>query len=94
MKSLPPSVEAYRRTPEFDESSVPKALRASHSTKAGVWGRIVVLEGALHYRIPASAEDVLLEPGREGVVEPQVEHAVEPAGPVRFFVEFLREPSA
>ncbi|HPG29102.1 MAG: DUF1971 domain-containing protein [Spirochaetaceae bacterium] len=95
MKALPEGARAYRRTPEFDETSVPDALLRRHDTKAGTWGRIHVLEGRLRYRIlePAREEHVL-EPGRDGIVEPQVPHEVEPLGPVRFYVEFLREESA
>jgi tellurite resistance-related uncharacterized protein len=91
MKTLPAAVQAYRRTAEFDEASTPAALRRRHTTKAGVWGRIRVLEGALLYRILEPApEEHRLTPGADGIVEPEVPHEVEPLGRVRFFVEFLR----
>ena len=91
MKSLPEQMRPYRRTPEFTERSVPAALLRRHDTKAGVWGRIHVLEGELLYRILEPAiEEHLLSPGRDGVVEPEVPHEVAPRGRVRFFVEFLR----
>lgn len=51
MKQLPDTAVPYRRTSEFDEQSVPAGLLRAHSTKAGVWGRIRVLEGRLLYRI-------------------------------------------
>ena len=88
---LPSAVEAYRRTPEFTEESIPDGLRKPHRTKPGVWGRIVVLEGQLLYRIlqPASGE-LTLGADNPGVIEPEVEHEVEPLGRVRFFVEFYR----
>jgi len=91
MSSLPTDLEAYRQTPIFDEGTVPSGLLRRHTTKPGVWGRIQVLEGELVYRVlePESREERLV-PGRDGVVEPQVPHEVEPVGPVRFFVEFLR----
>ena len=94
MKSLPTDVVAYRRTKEFTEESVPGSfLGRRHDTKAGVWGRIRVLEGALRYRIlEPELEEHVLTPGHDGVVEPQVPHEVEPEGPVRFFIEFLRVP--
>ena len=93
MKSLPPDVRAYQRTKEFDESSVPAGLTRKHTTKAGVWGRICVLEGSLAYRIlEPETEEQLLAPGHDGVVEPEVPHEVEPRGSVRFYVEFLRVP--
>jgi tellurite resistance-related uncharacterized protein len=82
---------AYRRTPEFSESTIPAALRRHHATKAGVWARIHVIEGSLRYRIlePAGSE-YILTPERPGVVEPEVPHEVEAIGGVRFYVEFLR----
>ena len=91
MKSLPPTVEAYRRTPEFTEESVPDGLRKAHRTKPGVWGNIVVLEGRLRYRILQSPScEFMLDADNPGVVEPEVEHEVEPMGRMRFFVEFYR----
>lgn len=91
MKSLPTEVAAYRRTPEFSQATLPAGLRRRHTTKAGVWGRICVLEGALRYRIlEPQLEEHLLTPQHPGVVEPEVPHEVEPVGEVRFFVEFLR----
>jgi tellurite resistance-related uncharacterized protein len=91
MKSLPPDVQPYKRTAEFDEHSVPAGLLRGHRTKAGVWGRIQVIEGRLRYRIlEPEAEETVLGPDRPGVVEPTVAHEVEPLGHVRFFVEFWR----
>lgn len=91
MKNLPNDVVSYKRTPEFSEDSVPKGLLNAHQTKAGTWGKIVVLEGALRYRILEPETEVTdLTPDRYGVVEPTVLHDVEPLGSVRFFVEFYR----
>lgn len=93
---LPDGLEAYRRTPEFSEASVPKGLLRSHSTKAGVWGLIRVLEGQLLYQVTDSrrvpTERLLAAGDKPGVVEPEILHQVEPKGRVRFFVEFFREP--
>lgn len=91
MKPLPSTIEFYRRTPEFTEVTVPDGLRKAHRTRAGVWGRIVVLEGGLLYRIHASpAEEFRLDRDNPGVIEPGVEHEVEPLGQVRFLIEFYR----
>jgi tellurite resistance-related uncharacterized protein len=91
MKFLPTSILAYKRTPEFTERTVPAGLLRSHQTKDGVWGKIVVLEGSLLYRILEPAvEEILLSPDRHGVVEPTVRHEVVPSSGVRFFVEFHR----
>ena len=91
MESLPPDLEPYQRTKEFSENTVPSGLTHRHDTKAGVWGRICVVEGVLIYRIlEPEVEEHRLTPGVDGVVEPRVPHEVEPSGPVRFYVEFLR----
>lgn len=93
MKALPPDVVPYSRTREFTESTVPASLRSRHSTKAGVWARIRVLQGSLRYRIlEPRPEEHVLSPEAPGVVEPAIPHQVEPLGEVRFYVEFLRLP--
>jgi tellurite resistance-related uncharacterized protein len=93
MKTLPPNVTPYQRTREFTESTVPQGLLRRHTTKAGAWGCIHVLEGSLRYRILEPAlEEHVLTPGRPGIVEPGMPHEVEPLGNVRFYVEFLRAP--
>lgn len=91
MLKLPAHLQAYKRTPIFTESTVPAGLLKAHRTKAGTWGKIVVLEGQLRYRILEPApEDVLLGPDVHGVVEPSMAHEVAPLGEVRFYVEFYR----
>ena len=91
LKALPPDVFPYKRTPEFTESTVPAGLLRSHDTKGGVWGKIVVLEGTLLYRIlEPEVEEILLSANRSGVVEPTVKHEVVPSAGVRFYVEFHR----
>ena len=90
---IPENYEAYRRTPDFTEASVPAGLLSAHSTKHGVWALIRVIEGRLLYRVLASGlEEVLEAGGRPGVIEPEILHEVAPLGPVRFFVEFYRQP--
>ncbi len=91
MKALPDHVQPYRRTPTFDQDTVPAGLLRSHTTKAGVWARICVLEGKLRYRILTDpVHEHLLDPEHHGVVEPQVPHEIEPQGDVSFYVEFLK----
>lgn len=90
MKSLPDNVVAYKKTPEFDENSVPNGLLNNHQTKEGVWGKIVLLEGKLLYTINEPKEEIYLDANNFGVVEPTVYHQVKPLGKVRFYVEFYR----
>jgi tellurite resistance-related uncharacterized protein len=89
LKKLPHDLAPQRWTREFSESTVPAALRRRHTTRPGVWGRIVVLRGLLRYRIlEPSLEEHVLSSGCPGIVEPGVPHEVEPLGEVRFYVEF------
>ena len=91
MKALPEDVIVYKKTPEFDELSVPKGLLNAHQTKQGVWGKIVILEGQLQYTInKPEIEVVVLTENSYGVVEPEIFHEVKPIGKVRFYVEFYR----
>lgn len=90
MKSLPDNVVSYKRTPEFDEESIPEGLLKNHQTKADVWGKIVVLSGHLLYTIHEPFEEITLDINTFGVVEPTVLHQVKPVGSVRFYVEFYQ----
>ena len=85
---LPPGMKAYKRTPVFDQDSLPAGLRRSHRTKAGVWALIHVLQGSLQYRTFDPASETELTPRKPGVVRPGQLHEVQPLGPVRMFVEF------
>ena len=92
---IPEGFEPYKRTVQFDETTVPAALLADHATKRGVWAIIHVLAGRLTYRVePPLAREQIVEAGGTAVVVPQVKHRVLPDGPVQFFVEFHRKPSA
>ncbi|MXP29309.1 DUF1971 domain-containing protein [Porphyrobacter algicida] len=84
--------QPYRSTPVFDSDSLPKALRARHDTKAGVWGHICVLEGRLKLTVLDPPGESILEPGRPGIVLPQQPHFVTPLGEMRMQVHFYTEP--
>ncbi len=87
----PENYESHRRTPDFDEGSVPAGLRSDHTTKRGTWARIRVLSGALRYHVGAPIErSFRINPASPAVIVPEVPHRVETEGPVRFFVEFYR----
>ncbi len=92
MQRLPSGISAYKRTPHFTQESIPPGLLSAHSTKPGIWGLIVIVEGELLYRIlEPNLEEIRLSPRRFGVVEPTVRHEVVAIGNVEFYVEFLRE---
>jgi tellurite resistance-related uncharacterized protein len=89
---MPDGFIPYKRTPVFTEESVPAALRKDHTTKAGIWAKITVLEGKLRYRVAALDTDTEVSADNLGIVVPEVPHRVELLGAARFFVEFYRAP--
>ncbi len=91
MRELPEDVEVYKKTPIFNQLTVPAGLLKTHTTKAGTWGRIRVNKGKLLYIIESSPQqEIELNVSKYGVVEPQVPHYIKPLGEVEFFVEFLK----
>lgn len=87
----PENLTSFQRTPEFDEHSVPKGLLTNHATKAGVWGKIILLEGSLLYRpeiLHGKAQT--LTPQHQGIIVPEMKHEVQPNGPACFYIELYR----
>lgn len=91
---LPVDAVPYKRTPTFDQDTMPTGLRHEHRTKPGVWGLIQVVEGQLRYRIIDPPSEQILSPEQPGVVHPEQRHEVTPIGDVRFFVEFYAHEQA
>jgi|GEM_PF-248718 len=93
---LPAGLEPYRQTDVFTEDSIPAGLRKDHCTKSGVWGLIQVAEGRLRYCVTdprrVGVELILTPESRPAVVEPEILHHVVSLGPVRFHVQFYRQP--
>jgi tellurite methyltransferase len=90
MPRIPSAVAEYKRTPVFDASSTPAGLRKSHTTKAGVWGEIVVVEGRVLYVIENEDDaSFILSPGVPGAIAPEAPHHVDPYDDAKFFVRFL-----
>jgi tellurite resistance-related uncharacterized protein len=84
--------EPYRSTQVFDETTLPKALREEHRTKAGTWGLIQVIEGQVRLTYIDPPSDRVLTPGNPGVVNPQQSHFVTPIGPIKMRVDFYDQP--
>jgi len=82
----------YKTTTVFDEATLPAAIRNAHNTKAGTWGLLRVLEGAVTLVFHDPERRVTVTPDRPATIPPQAWHHVETAGPMRMQVEFWREP--
>lgn len=86
--------QPYRSTPIFDAQTLPGALRRDHRTKLGVWGVVRVLEGRLRLVYVEPPGEVVVEPGRPGLLLPDQPHFVEPIGDMRMQVDFYDQPPA
>lgn len=88
---LPHNAEAYGRSPDFTFDNLPDKLRSAHSTKAGTWGLLHVLEGKIRFELePPKTGTREAVPSETIVIEPEVLHHVELLEPGRFFIEFYR----
>ena len=88
---IPSGYINYLSTKEFTEDTIPDSLLKRHNTKNGSWGKIVILEGELIYRILEPVErEMILSPDRPGIVEPQIYHKLITCGPVRFRIDFFK----
>lgn len=88
-EQMPADMQAYKRTPEFTLDTLPSGLKKEHSTKAGVWAYIHVLEGEIHYRVPDWQHEEIIRPGKPGLVAPRIGHWVTPlSDTLRMYVEF------
>jgi len=91
LEFLPNGLTKYSETSVFTHETVPKNLTEDHNTKAGVWGRLVVIEGALDYVVPGPPEEIIhVLAGDYAIIEPTLIHFVRIIGPVSFRVEFYR----
>jgi tellurite resistance-related uncharacterized protein len=73
---IPEGYTFHKRTPSFDRGSLPKGLKKAHTTKAGVWGLIIVERGEVYYTIDESDTSYTLTPGTPGLVAPMERHHV------------------
>ncbi len=91
MIGMPSGVKRYSKTAVLTQDTIPRKLRESHMTKAGVWAMITIIEGTLAYQtLDEQQETVILSSATPGIVAPMRPHCITPIGPVRFKVEFFR----
>ncbi len=86
---LPEGLTEYKRTAEFTTTTVPAGLLRHHTTKAGIWGRLHVVEGRVHYQPDGlPAQDV--RGGEHANIPPLLPHSIQPDVGARFYVAFYR----
>lgn len=92
-RPIPAGHVLTRTTPQFDEHTVPAGLLASHRIAPGVWGRLVVLSGAVTFAFDDESEAPrCLGAGDAVTIPPDRPHRVVITGPVGFVVEFHSLP--
>lgn len=90
---IPDGFEAYGRSPEFTPETLPAKLQSAHSTKAGVWALLHIIEGEVLYQLePPREGERRARAGEKIVIEDGVPHHVAFTEPGRFYVEFYRKP--
>ncbi len=82
------SDEPYKITPVWDEDTLPAAIRHEHSTKAGTWGVLRVLEGEVMLVFQEPASTVHVTPQAPALIPPEAVHHVALQGPMKMQVEF------
>ncbi len=88
---LPDDLDVVRTTDMWNELTMPAGLRRAHRVATGTWGRLRVEQGEVRFRAQTEPViDVIVDADAPQAIPPDVEHEVEPRGPVRFSVEFLR----
>lgn len=87
----PAEVSVYSQSPVFTQATAPEKMRQAHKTKAGVYGQVNVLSGAMDFHIVGPPHTTThLAKGDGMLVLPEQEHYVEIDGPVRFQIDFLK----
>lgn len=87
---IPENFVCYKKTPVFDQDTVPARILTEHNTKAGVWGHLVVVAGEIEYVDLEESRTTLATPQHAVVIAPQRKHHLRLLGPVTFFVEFYQ----
>lgn len=89
---MPDGFEAYGRSPEFTSETLPAKLQSAHSTKAGTWGLLHVLEGEILYQLePPHRGERRARAGDTIVIEAEIPHHVAFIEPGRIYIEFFRK---
>ncbi len=93
MKTLPDNVNEISRTASYTKETVPAGLLNDHSTKKGVWGKLVVESGFVYYTIN-DLEDLgsyEINESNFGVIAPEQLHHVELiTKDTVFHIEFMK----
>lgn len=96
---IPKNFYRYKQTDVWTNETIPELILHRHNTKAGVYGKIMVMEGALEYTVFRDVRGeidftAVIEAGSFGIAAPGQWHQVAPIGQVKMMVEFYCEKPA
>lgn len=82
MTTIPSDYVNYKSTPIFTPNNIPKMFLHLHNTRAGVYGKICVLQGQLKFygftdRKGDIEQEVIIDSGDYAISPPQYWHKVE-----------------
>ena len=91
MQPLPENCQLHKSTPVFNQDTIPKAILNRHNTKAGTWGKLVILSGSVLFVDLENNVEIKATPERPVNIVPQAWHHLKTCGPVELKVEFYRK---
>lgn len=89
-RRLPRGLRVARRSPVFDATTLPAALRRAHRTT--VWAELVVMAGAVEFRDedPLNPWSTTATTGSTVTIVPDRPHSVTPSPDAELFVRFYQ----
>ena len=91
LRKLPPNSRPARRTPTFDQQSVPPALLGHHHTT--VWAELVVEAGQVAFEEEEPRWRTMVATGERQAIVPNRRHHIEPSHDAVFYVQFYDPPN-
>lgn len=91
--TLPPdqNLEYYSQSPVFTQETLPDKLKAAHAIKAGTYGLLRVINGALRFTLEQEPfTETVLTAGKQMVIEPETLHHVKFEQAGSFQIDFYR----
>ncbi len=82
MPTIPTDFVNYKSTPVFTPDNIPKMFLHLHNTRAGVYGKIIVMSGSLKFygfaeRRGAIEQEIVIEQDESAISPPEYWHKVE-----------------
>lgn len=91
---VPTTLKAYQEIGPFSAENLPKGLLKDHKLKAGSWGRLTMLEGAIRFVWSDGRTDNVTEELTAGdvlMIPPQALHNLEKTGDFLLKIAFMKQ---